>query len=362
MIAWLKGLFYVPKHGRVSEKVMMNRITITVVCILVYLVSMSLTAYAYFAHSATTAVMIMGAASYNLDITPPDGMTTSDNDIYVLKNETTEKEEFPFLLSRVKGEHAASLGFCKIKVKTDVNTVEQPDDVQLFYTVPIGIFLSDGTEVTQDELTVFISVPAGQQAVVQFSAEMGSCALPDSRVQNNGVIEPQYHEIAPPPSTVDDDTDDGDKKEEEDTTTTTSSEEKKTTTSTNKKVTTKITTTTKATTNKKTTTTKAETTTITKKVTTTTTTTTAPATTIVTTAAATTTFKEETTTMATTTTTETTQATTAATTTATTTTQADPVETTTQPDSHTTTATTMGEETPLTTTTQPVEEPAVIEE
>ena len=44
--------FYVPKYGKVKEKVMLMRTALTVVIMVVCLFAMSLTAYAYFSHNA----------------------------------------------------------------------------------------------------------------------------------------------------------------------------------------------------------------------------------------------------------------------------------------------------------------------
>ena len=177
MFARLKEYLCVPKHGKVSEKVLLTRITVSVIFIVLYLAAMSITAYAYFAHSASTAVMTIQSASYDLTITPPDGMVASENNIYVLKNDGAADATYAFTLKRVTGENAGTLGYCKIKVKTDLNDPAEPEDVQQFYTKPIGTYLPEGSKdmKTVEQRTVNIIVAAGKQATVYFSAEMGTC-------------------------------------------------------------------------------------------------------------------------------------------------------------------------------------------
>ena len=61
--------FYIPKHGKVREKVMLARVVTTVVIMIFCLMAMSISAYAYFSHSITSDLITIKAASFYADIT-----------------------------------------------------------------------------------------------------------------------------------------------------------------------------------------------------------------------------------------------------------------------------------------------------
>lgn len=171
MVSRLKDLFYVPKHGKVSEKTVLVRMAVSIGCILFYLAAISITAYAYFSHSASTAVMTMRSAHYALEITAPADVSPTADEVYVLQNATDVEASYEFKLHRISGENYATVGFCTVKVKTDVAEPE----IQHFYTAPIGTYVENGQQHTQEERSVIIPVPAGKTAYVTFVAELGTC-------------------------------------------------------------------------------------------------------------------------------------------------------------------------------------------
>ena len=61
--------FYIPKHGKIREKVMLARVAMTVVIMVVCLAAMSITAYAYFSHNVTSGSNIIESASFYTDVT-----------------------------------------------------------------------------------------------------------------------------------------------------------------------------------------------------------------------------------------------------------------------------------------------------
>ncbi len=61
--------FYIPKHGKIREKVMLARVAITVVIMVVCLAAMSITAYAYFSYNITSGSNIIKSASFYTDVT-----------------------------------------------------------------------------------------------------------------------------------------------------------------------------------------------------------------------------------------------------------------------------------------------------
>ena len=61
--------FYIPKYGKIREKVMLARVAMTVVIMVVCLAAMSITAYAYFSHNVTSGSNTIKAASFYTDVT-----------------------------------------------------------------------------------------------------------------------------------------------------------------------------------------------------------------------------------------------------------------------------------------------------
>ena len=61
--------FYIPKHGKVREKVMLTRIAMTVTIVIMCLAAMSITAYAYFSYNITSGSNTIKAASFYTDVT-----------------------------------------------------------------------------------------------------------------------------------------------------------------------------------------------------------------------------------------------------------------------------------------------------
>ena len=81
--------FYIPKHGKVREKVMLTRIAMTVTIVIMCLAAMSITAYAYFSYNITSGSNIIKSASFYTDVTvqiaaedgtPVDTITTNTSD------------------------------------------------------------------------------------------------------------------------------------------------------------------------------------------------------------------------------------------------------------------------------------------
>lgn len=72
-----KEFFYVPKYGKVREKVMLMHVAMSVVIIVMCLAAMSLSAYAYFSYNVTSGLNTIKSANFetsvSIQITDPDG-------------------------------------------------------------------------------------------------------------------------------------------------------------------------------------------------------------------------------------------------------------------------------------------------
>ena len=77
--------FYIPKHGKVREKVMLTRIAMTVTIVIMCLAAMSVTAYAYFSYNITSGSNIIKAAHFetkvSIQITDENGEAVDINPI-----------------------------------------------------------------------------------------------------------------------------------------------------------------------------------------------------------------------------------------------------------------------------------------
>ena len=63
-----KEFFYVPKYGKVREKVMMTRVTTMLTVIIVCLAAMSSTAYAFFSYNVTSSANTIKTANFATDV------------------------------------------------------------------------------------------------------------------------------------------------------------------------------------------------------------------------------------------------------------------------------------------------------
>ncbi len=172
--------FYVPKHGKVREKVMLTRIGTSIALILICMVAMSFSAYAYFTCNIASGVSTIHAARYELDVTAPEGISAESGG-YALDNTAgVEPKEYRFTLVKqetTEENKMAKVGFAKIEVTTDYADGQGNPIVQPFYTEPIGTYLVNGQEMTVNTRTVTVTVPAGEKALVLFIAQWGSCGL-----------------------------------------------------------------------------------------------------------------------------------------------------------------------------------------
>ncbi len=77
--------FYIPKHGKIREKVMLTRVVMTITIMVMCLAAMSITAYAYFSYNITSGSSTIKAASFYTDvtvqITAEDGTAVENSNI-----------------------------------------------------------------------------------------------------------------------------------------------------------------------------------------------------------------------------------------------------------------------------------------
>jgi LysM repeat protein len=158
--------FRVPKHGRIRESVMVGRITVVVSIMLICLAAMSLTGYAYFTHSVTSASNVIKVASFDIDVS----VTVKENEDAIVDVEKVDVRTYkatllPGMTYEVSLTRSgdASTGFCVISAKDCA--------IEKYHTQQLGTdvnALSSG----DDSITVYITVT--KETVVTFFAHWGT--------------------------------------------------------------------------------------------------------------------------------------------------------------------------------------------
>ena len=125
-----RKFFYVPKHGKVRENVMLMRSALSIVIMVVCLAAMSITAYAYFFVTITSGSNIIRAANFEaqIEVTDSNGapvLPASNEGAENVYNFTTPGT---YTVKLSKGDSTADTGFCIITVSN-----------AKYYTQQIGI-------------------------------------------------------------------------------------------------------------------------------------------------------------------------------------------------------------------------------
>ena len=116
-----KEYFYVPKNGKINDKVILSRLIATVATLVLCLIAMSATAYAYFSYNVTSNSNTIKAARFDTDIsiTTKDNGTTKTIDIISGSDATYTAElkagkVYNITIDNEDNEGAAETGFCII--------------------------------------------------------------------------------------------------------------------------------------------------------------------------------------------------------------------------------------------------------
>jgi hypothetical protein len=126
-----KEYLFIPKHGKIRDKVFSARIALSVCIILFLLSATGMTAYAYFSNTATVNVSTINAARYDLDY------TVTKKSI-VISPESGEGGDYSLgpgtysVSLEPKGTGNAKTGFCIVTINdtdyltSQINTDEKP--------------------------------------------------------------------------------------------------------------------------------------------------------------------------------------------------------------------------------------------
>lgn len=131
----LHELFDMEENGKIREKAMLARITVSVIVIVACLVAISSSSYAFFVSNVSSGSNVVTAASFDLAL-EIDGVQYSDTCV------TLQAGTYTITLRKTE-DSTASTGFCQIKVGD-----------RAYYTTQIGqeleftLVLSEETAVT----------------------------------------------------------------------------------------------------------------------------------------------------------------------------------------------------------------------
>lgn len=132
--------FYIPRHGKVREKVMLARLASMITVVIFCLVAMSITAYAYFSYNVTSGSCILKSASFKTEVqvqildsngkAVDSNITPVTSDYKSFKIEgLTVGETYTITITPIKDQKSAKTGF--VIVKAD----NCPD---VYYTQQLG--------------------------------------------------------------------------------------------------------------------------------------------------------------------------------------------------------------------------------
>lgn len=156
-------LFYVSKHGKIHEKVMVARLSVTLSVVLICLMMMSLAAFAFFSCRVTSATKPIEAADFRVNLsiqTDPKGdavpVKKVDSRTY-----TAALEKGETYLVTLKKEGTAKTGFCILTAKDSL--------VESYHTRQLG----KGTDAQDPNVLTFKLIPS-ETTVVTLQAHWGT--------------------------------------------------------------------------------------------------------------------------------------------------------------------------------------------
>lgn len=157
--------FFIPKEGKVSERMMMRRIGLYIATIVVCLGAMSVSAYAFVTWNVTSGVNVLTAAHFDMTVAPMSEARSSDPNG---KSYKLTEGEYGFTLGH---DGDASTGYCKILIY-ESDPDNSTDDAKWTYF---------SKQINDDsDRIIKITVPEGKTVYVRFIAEWGTYSGDDA--------------------------------------------------------------------------------------------------------------------------------------------------------------------------------------
>ena len=169
--------FYIPKYGKIREKVMLARVAMTVVIMVVCLAAMSITAYAYFSHNVTSASNTIQAANFEAQITvtstEQNGGTVNPSSTEGKKTVFTFADTGTYTVELEKGDNStAKTGFCIIYIGD-----------KTYHTQQIGVDIYANNE--QRDLVSFALTVNEPNTVVTIESHWGTSSYYGFSIEKN---------------------------------------------------------------------------------------------------------------------------------------------------------------------------------
>ncbi|MBQ8360098.1 MAG: LysM peptidoglycan-binding domain-containing protein [Oscillospiraceae bacterium] len=165
--------FYIPKYGKIREKVMLARIAMTVVIIVGCLAAMGITAYAYFSYNVTSGISVIKAAKFEAQVSIDNGaVPVTDNGEYHTADLKAGTAYSVTLSYPAEDQNAAETGFC---VVTADNCAE------IYHTQQLGVDKSVAGEWTP---SVTFTLTVSKDTTVHILSHLGTSTYYDQYKSN----------------------------------------------------------------------------------------------------------------------------------------------------------------------------------
>lgn len=167
-----KEFFYIPKHGKVREKVMLARISVAISLILIYLASMSFTAYAYFAYSVSSNTNVIQSAEFVTTISVADQSNTAVEVIEMDENQSRVvlAKDVTYSVT-IKSTGTSRTGFYVMNIE---------GSPAIFHTQQIGKPAADN--VIDESMTFYLKL--SETTAVTFTSQWGTSVYYSDYVEN----------------------------------------------------------------------------------------------------------------------------------------------------------------------------------
>lgn len=178
--------FYIPKHGRVREKVMLTRIAMTVTIVIMCLAAMSITAYAYFSYNISSGSNIIKAAHFETKVSIQ--ITDENGEAVDIKPITSNYQTHKVELNAGKSYTVTVTPTENSTAKTGFVVVTAEGCDQTYHTQQLGI----DENVTDGETpSITFKLMITDSTEVRFLAHWGTSTFYDA-YKNKGDTEELY--------------------------------------------------------------------------------------------------------------------------------------------------------------------------
>lgn len=168
--------FFVDDNGKVKEKVMLTRITVSIVLIIACLAAMTVSAYAFFTSNVTSTDNVIKLGNFEADVkiayTDGEGKTALVDTV-----ESEKRSRNAFLYADIdytvtisaNEEATAQTGFCVITANCNKN---------IYHTQQIGV---DGDKTTE---SIVFTLRLSKDSIVNFYSHWGTSSYYDAYKNN----------------------------------------------------------------------------------------------------------------------------------------------------------------------------------